>query len=129
MPVLKRPAGVRNPGSVPGARSRYSIVSTPMTQTSSAAPADAQCGARTPHPRDDPIHPLYVRLTHWINALAILIMIGSGWQIYNASPLFPFTFPNGVTLGGWLAGALLWHFAAHVAPDRQRSRLRDRWAS
>src|SRR6266545_1270597 len=39
-------------------------------------------------------------------------MIGSGWQIYNASPLFPFVFPPAITLGGWLAGALLWHFAA-----------------
>ena len=58
------------------------------------------------------IHPLWVRITHWINALAILVMTGSGWQIYNASPLFPFTFPRDITLGGWLAGALLWHFAA-----------------
>src|SRR6185369_11136625 len=57
------------------------------------------------------IHPLYVRVTHWINALAVLVMIGSGWQIYNASPLFPFTFPTSA-LGGWLAGGLLWHFAA-----------------
>ncbi|MGH6771742.1 MAG: cytochrome b/b6 domain-containing protein, partial [Xanthobacteraceae bacterium] len=40
------------------------------------------------------------------------LMIGSGWEIYNASPLFPFTFPKSITLGGWLAGALLWHFAA-----------------
>jgi thiosulfate reductase cytochrome b subunit len=39
-------------------------------------------------------------------------MIGSGWQIYNASPLFGFVFPRSITLGGWLAGALLWHFAA-----------------
>lgn len=58
------------------------------------------------------VHPLYVRVTHWINALAILAMIGSGWEIYNASPLFPFVFPKGITLGGWLAGGLLWHFAA-----------------
>jgi len=58
------------------------------------------------------IHPRWVRLTHWINALAMLVMIGSGWQVYNASPLFPFTFPRSITLGGWLAGALLWHFAA-----------------
>ena len=58
------------------------------------------------------IHPLYVRVTHWINAVAILIMVGSGWQIYNASPLFGFTFPRSITIGGWLAGALLWHFAA-----------------
>ena len=58
------------------------------------------------------IHPLWVRITHWINALAMLMMIGSGWQIYNASPLFPVVFPSGITLGGWLAGALLWHLAA-----------------
>ena len=58
------------------------------------------------------IHPIWVRITHWINALAMLVMIGSGWEIYNASPLFGFTFPKSITLGGWLAGALLWHFAA-----------------
>lgn len=57
------------------------------------------------------IHPLLVRITHWINALAVLIMITSGWAIYNASPLFDFSFPHGITLGGWLAGALQWHFA------------------
>jgi thiosulfate reductase cytochrome b subunit len=58
------------------------------------------------------IHPLWVRLTHWINAIAMVVMIGSGWEIYNASPLFAFVFPPAITLGGWLAGALLWHFAA-----------------
>jgi thiosulfate reductase cytochrome b subunit len=57
------------------------------------------------------IHPLVVRITHWINVLAVLIMITSGWQIYNASPLFRFSFPDSITLGGWLAGALQWHFA------------------
>ena len=58
------------------------------------------------------VHPLVVRITHWINALAVLMMITSGWQIYNASPLFAFAFPDSLTLGGWLAGALQWHFAA-----------------
>ena len=58
------------------------------------------------------IHPLVVRITHWINALAILVMVTSGWRIYNASPLFPFRIPGEITLGGWLAGALQWHFAA-----------------
>lgn len=58
------------------------------------------------------IHPLMVRICHWINAFAILIMIFSGWRIYNASPLFSFRFPDDLTLGGWLAGALQWHFAA-----------------
>jgi thiosulfate reductase cytochrome b subunit len=58
------------------------------------------------------IHPRWVRITHWINAIVMFMMIASGWQIYNASPLFGFTFPASITLGGWLAGALLWHFAA-----------------
>ena len=73
------------------------------TQTMIAEPAPA-AGAT--------IHPLWLRVTLWINALAMLVMIGSGWEIYNASALFPFTFPKTITLGGWLAGALLWHFAA-----------------
>jgi thiosulfate reductase cytochrome b subunit len=63
-------------------------------------------------PAGGTIHPAWVRITHWINALAMLVMIGSGWEVYNASPLFPFGFPRAITLGGWLAGALLWHFAA-----------------
>lgn len=58
------------------------------------------------------IQPVWVRMVHWINALAMILMIMSGWQIYNASPLFNFTFPPSITLGGWLAGGLLWHFAA-----------------
>ena len=58
------------------------------------------------------IHPAVVRITHWINVFAMLIMIASGWRIYNASPLFDFKFPRDFTLGGWLGGALQWHFAA-----------------
>jgi thiosulfate reductase cytochrome b subunit len=58
------------------------------------------------------VHALFVRVFHWVNALGMTLMIMSGWRIYNASPLFDFRFPNGVTLGGWLGGALQWHFAA-----------------
>jgi thiosulfate reductase cytochrome b subunit len=58
------------------------------------------------------IQPAWVRIQHWINAVAMVVMIMSGWQIYNASPLFDFTFPPSITLGGWLGGGLLWHFAA-----------------
>ena len=58
------------------------------------------------------IHPVWVRVCHWTNAFAMILMVMSGWQIYNASPLFNFVFPSSITLGGWLAGALLWHFAA-----------------
>ena len=58
-----------------------------------------------------PIHPWPVRLTHWVNAAGMVCMFMSGWAIYNASPLLPFTFPKGLTLGGWLGGAIAWHFA------------------
>src|SRR5712672_3342567 len=58
------------------------------------------------------IQPAWVRVVHWINAVAMVLMIMSGWQIYNASPLFDFRFSHSITLGGWLGGALLWHFAA-----------------
>jgi len=57
------------------------------------------------------VHPIWLRLCHWLNALAMLIMVTSGWRIYNASPLFNFSFMNELTLGGWLGGALQWHFA------------------
>src|SRR5262252_7831638 len=69
------------------------------------------------------VHPLTVRITHWLNALAMIIMIMSGWRIYNSDPILPFSFPVEVTLGGsyegsvdihnedGLAGALQWHFA------------------
>jgi thiosulfate reductase cytochrome b subunit len=63
-------------------------------------------------PEREIIHPVWVRVTHWVNVAAMFVMIGSGWEIYNASPLFGFRFPPTITLGGWLAGALLWHFAA-----------------
>ena len=58
------------------------------------------------------IQPVWVRVVHWTNAFAMILMIMSGWQIYNASPLFAFRFSSSITLGGWLGGALLWHFAA-----------------
>lgn len=58
-----------------------------------------------------PIAPLFVRVTHWLNAIAVIVMIMSGLKIYNASPIFEFLFPRELTVGGWLGGALLWHFA------------------
>jgi thiosulfate reductase cytochrome b subunit len=65
-----------------------------------------------PEPAAKVIQPAWVRAMHWANAVAMILMIMSGWQIYNASPLFGFSFPRSITLGGWLGGALLWHFAA-----------------
>jgi thiosulfate reductase cytochrome b subunit len=71
------------------------------------------------------IHSATVRLTHWMTALAIVIMVGSGWRIYDWDPIFDWLyFPFWMTLGGeralsqavhneeGLAGALQWHFGA-----------------
>ena len=63
-------------------------------------------------PRSAPIHPAWMRISHWLNALAVLVLVTSGWRIYNAAPFFPFEIPKAITLGGWLGGALQWHFAA-----------------
>jgi len=94
------------------------------------------------------VHSLIVRITHWINAFAMVCMVMSGWAIYNASPIFPFRFPVWATGGGWLGGSIAWHFAAmwllvgnglvylahglatrhlrrHLLPVRPREVLRD----
>jgi thiosulfate reductase cytochrome b subunit len=70
------------------------------------------------------VHPAIVRVTHWVNAIAILIMVGSGWRIYNNVPIFQgLEFPLWATLGGdpdltyarnsdvGFSNALLWHLA------------------
>ncbi len=59
-----------------------------------------------------PIHPAWLRATHWINAVAVVILVTSGWRIYNAAPFFDFKFPSTITIGGWLGGAIQWHFMA-----------------
>ena len=82
------------------------------SKTASARPADLPDAASG---STEMIHPRWVRITHWINVIAMFVMITSGWRIYNASPLFPFTFPPAITIGDaldGLQGALLWHFAA-----------------
>ena len=60
-------------------------------------------------------HALAVRIGHWLMAVAILVMIGSGWRIYNASPIFPFRFPVWATLGGDVEAALARHGDPGVA--------------
>src|SRR3569832_8907 len=79
---------------------------------SSLVAADPHAGVAPAQASRKLIQPGWVRVMHWINAVAMIMMIMSGWQIYNASPLFDFRFSHSITLGGWLAGALLWHFAA-----------------
>ena len=77
-----------------------------------------------------------VRITHWVNAIALTIMIGSGLRIFNAYPAFarrgetfccyPFEhtpIPAKLTFGGWLGGARNWHFAMMWVLVVERSRL------
>lgn len=92
------------------------------TQTVTADMRDAIAPDAT-RPSTILVHPLLVRITHWLNAIAILIMMGSGWRIWNSDPIFNYYFPVTFTLGGaeaasqdihnetGLAGALQWHFA------------------
>lgn len=59
------------------------------------------------------LHPLPLRIMHWTNAVAMIVMIGSGWKIYNDEVLFGWLyFPNWITIGGGPEGALQWHFLA-----------------
>ncbi len=63
--------------------------------------------------RSKPLHPWPLRVMHWINALAMLLLIGSGWKIYNDEVLFGWLhFPDWITIGGEAQGALQWHFFA-----------------
>ncbi|MBF4044756.1 cytochrome b/b6 domain-containing protein [Burkholderia pseudomallei] len=114
-------AGAALDAAHPGATQTMSQTMTQtMTQagTEAASPAGTDaaasgtCITRATRARR-PIHPLWVRASHWLNALAAVTMALSGWRIYNASPIYAgFVFPRGATLGGWLGGALQWHFAA-----------------
>jgi thiosulfate reductase cytochrome b subunit len=82
---------------------RASITKSPIAKSSMAKSSLAKSRR---------VHPLALRVMHWLTALAIIVLIGSGWQIYNASPIFPFTFPRLITIGGWLGAAIAWHLAA-----------------
>lgn len=91
--------------------------SRPTTELKTAPHAEPQALGR-------PVHPLPIRLSHWINIPLLAIMAGSGLQIYAAYPnlgprgalyrwypLQGMTPPGWMRFGGWLAGARHWHFA------------------
>jgi thiosulfate reductase cytochrome b subunit len=57
------------------------------------------------------MHPLIIRVVHWTNAIAMIIMIMSGWKIYNDDVIFSWLrFPDAITLGTWAQHGLQWHF-------------------
>ena len=89
--------------NIPASRWTAEAINLPHSMTTSTIPMNAAIGAT--------IHPAWMRTSHWLNTLAVVLMVTSGWRIYNAAPFFEFRFPGEITLGGWLGGALQWHFA------------------
>jgi len=89
-----------------------SSIHTRQPEASSTGPVIVN---NTPHQTEPTpsltIHPAWLRASHWLNAMAVVVMVSSGWRVYNASPIFDFRFPRELALGGWLGGALQWHFA------------------
>jgi len=90
-----------------------------------AVKAEAGEVAGEPVPAEEPDlvraayeHPLPIRITHWVNAISLFVMATSGLRIFRAFPSFGpkipekvlLDIPKSLTLGGWLGGALQWHF-------------------
>src|SRR5258708_36855537 len=63
-------------------------------------------------------HPLPIRITHWVNAISLFVLVASGLRIFRAFPSFGPNIPENVlldipkscTFGEWLGGALPGHF-------------------
>ena len=81
-------------------------------------------------------HPFVVRLCHWVNAVSLFVMVGSGLQIFRAFPSFGakipqkdlLNWPKAFALGGWLGGALQWHLTfmwIYIATGLRVYRLPD----
>jgi thiosulfate reductase cytochrome b subunit len=84
---------------------------TPDGETMSQEKTSLQAVAHTP-PRGRRLHPVPIRIMHWVNAAAMLVMITSGWGIYDDDPIIRgFVFGSFWRLGDWAAWSLNWHFA------------------
>ena len=90
-------------------------------ETVAAEPAPTEPAAKAEEPelvRAAYEHPLAIRITHWVNAISLFVMVTSGLRIFRAFPSFGpkipekvlLDIPKSLTLGGWLGGALQWHF-------------------
>lgn len=101
-----------NPSTLQSPLATSSAIPSSSPSSMSAAAGVPRVAIPAGRPVDDTIFPLWLRLSHWLTAIGVILMVMSGWRIYNASPFFPFSFPASITLGGWLGGALQWHFAA-----------------
>src|SRR6516164_11088623 len=72
------------------------------------------------------LHPLPVRIMHWINAAAMIIMIMSGWKIYNDDVIFSWLrFSDAITLGTWAQHGIAVALLRNVDSGAQCARLSD----
>lgn len=96
----------------------------------------AHSSAQSPTPGRR-LHPLAIRVMHWVNAAVMLVMITSGWGIYDDDVIIRgLHFAGAVRLGDWAAWSLNWHFAgmwlltlnglAYLAYGLASGRLRER---
>lgn len=92
----------------PASRLNAEAIILPRSMTAPTIPKNATIGTT--------IHPAWIRTAHGLNALAVILMVTSGWRIYNAAPLFECRFHGEFTLGGWLRGALQWQVAGMWVP-------------
>jgi thiosulfate reductase cytochrome b subunit len=82
-----------------------------MSTASVNSPSVASMSIEPAAPKQRRLHPLPLRIMHWINAVAIFIMIGSGWKIYNDDVLLGWLhFPDAIVIGKWAQYGLQWHF-------------------
>ena len=109
------------PEPAPVAESCAIEITEMKAETSAAEPAGDEPAAKAEEPalvRAAYEHPLPIRITHWVNAISLFVMVASGLRIFRAFPSFGpkipekvlLDIPKAVTLGGWLGGALQWHF-------------------
>jgi Ni/Fe-hydrogenase b-type cytochrome subunit len=111
------------PAAEPGLAAKADAVESTkaMAETAAAEPPPAQPVAEEEEPglvRAAYEHPLPIRITHWVNAISLFVMVTSGLRIFRAFPSFGpkipenilLDIPKSLTLGGWLGGALQWHF-------------------
>jgi thiosulfate reductase cytochrome b subunit len=83
-----------------------------MTSPPATAPSSLEFSApKVDEQKERRLHPLPLRVMHWINAVAVFIMIGSGWKIYNDDVIFGLLhFPDWLVIGKWAQHGLQWHF-------------------
>jgi Ni/Fe-hydrogenase b-type cytochrome subunit len=114
-------AGAPQTEPVPAAKADVVEAPEAKVETVAAEPAPVEPISEAEEPelvRAAYEHPLPIRITHWVNAVSLFVMMTSGLRIFRAFPSFGpkipeqvlLDIPKSLTLGGWLGGALQWHF-------------------